>query len=263
MGGEDPVTKAARDARRGPGTPERAQSQRTALTKKSTAPRPGPSAAAAGTSKRKVLGKKSSVAVVNVDSDDGGSSRKKKSKSKKHKRSRSSSSSSSSSSSDSSSEDERRRRKSKKSKKSKKSRRRSPSRDNSDVSSEDETETMSIKFSDPAKVSWDEDKGVLTLEDDGVTDVRMEIRHQLRTPNSDPVMWWKKPFCSEKTTPVRGGGLYLEAAMGVARINELTLKRLHFRSHAVNIKMLLTRNADVNLKEQKVRLKPQVRIMCL
>ena len=254
MGGEDPVTRAARDARRGPGTPERAQSQRTALTKKSTAPRPGPSAAGAGTSKRKVLGKKSSVAVVNVDSDDGGSSRKKKSKSKKHKRSRSSSSSSSSSSSDSSSEDERRRRrKSKKSKKSKKSRRRSPSRDNSDVSSEDETETMSIKFSDPAKVSWDEDKGVLTLEDDGVTDVRMEIRHQLRTPNSDPAMWWKKPFCSEKTTPVRGGGLYLEAAMGVARINELTLKRLHFRSHAVNVKMLLTRNADVNLKEQKVR----------
>ena len=111
---------------------------------------------------------------------------------------------------------------------------------------------MTVTFTDPAKISWNEKKGELTLEDDGMSNVLMEARHKLRGPNADPSLWWKKPFSSEKSTPVRGAGLYLEAAMGVARVNELTLKRLHFRSNAVTVKMLLTRNADVNLKDSKV-----------
>ena len=105
---------------------------------------------------------------------------------------------------------------------------------------------------DPTKVTWDAKKGRLTLEDDGVSNILMEPRHALRTPNSCPSLWWKKPFASEKAAPVRGAGMFLEAAMGVARINELTLKRLHFRSHAVTVKMLLSRNADVSLRDTKV-----------
>ena len=255
---EDPVQKAARLAEErsnAQSTPQPVTTGRRQMMTQRTAMAAQPRAALVPEPTKKAPGKKSSAGTaekpLTVSDDDTEPRRRSK---RKHKtRSRSSSSSS-----ESSSEDERSRKKrskkskKKKSKKSKKSRRRSSSRSDGEESSDEETESMTVTFSDPAKVSWNERKGELTLEDDGMSNVLMEARHKLRVPNADPSLWWKKPFSSEKSTPVRGAGLYLEAAMGVARVNELTLKRLHFRSNAVTVKMLLTRNADVNLKDSKV-----------
>ena len=250
------AARLARERAAGEQNPAPVQRRRPVLTRKTAGAAPTRAAPEPELTRRPQLGKKSapqsSRKELVVLSDGEEETRRRTSKHKKHKRSRSRSGSSSSSSS---SEDERRRKhkKSKKSKKkSKKSRRRSSSRDGDEESSDDEMDAVLVTFQDPARVAWDSKRGELAMEDDGVSNVMMEARHKLRTPNSCPSLWWKRPFASEKATPVRGAGMYLEAAMGVARVNELTLKRLHFRSNAVTVKMLLTRNADVSLKDSKV-----------
>ena len=44
----------------------------------------------------------------------------------------------------------------------------------------------------------------------------------------------------------------MEPAMGHGRVHEATIKRLHHRTSAVSLRMLLTRNSDVHIRDTRV-----------
>ena len=90
------------------------------------------------------------------------------------------------------------------------------------------------------------------LKDDGVSELNMELRHKLRVPNADPAGWWRPPFASRKITPVRGSSMYLEAHMGASRVNPAALKMMHDRVAGLKIRMLLAKNAEVSIRENKI-----------
>ena len=124
----------------------------------------------------------------------------------------------------------------KKSKKSKKKKRSRSSSSDSSASDEDEVVLFDKK---------------LHVKDNGVDVVNMELRHCLRTPSSEPATWWRPPFKSKVSRPIRGAGLSMEAAMGPARVNDATIRRAHDRASCLTTRMLLTRNADVSIKDCK------------
>ena len=107
--------------------------------------------------------------------------------------------------------------KSKKIKKKKKKKRSRSSSSNSSASKEDEVVLFDKK---------------VHVKDNGVDVVNMELRHCLRTPSSEPATWWRPPFKSKVSRPIRGAGLSMEATMGSARVNDAT-------------------NADVSIKDSK------------
>ena len=125
----------------------------------------------------------------------------------------------------------------KKSKKSKKKKKRSRS-SSSDSSASEEDEVVLF------------DKKI-HVKDNGVDVVNMELRHCLRTPSGEPATWWRPPFKSKVSRPIRGAGLSMEAAMGPARVNDATIRRAHDRASCLTTRMLLTRNADVSIKDSK------------
>ena len=53
---------------------------------------------------------------------------------------------------------------------------------------------------------------------DGVSRVAMELRHRLRTPMGAPDSWWKLPFKSNVSRPVRGASLNMEPVLVHARM---------------------------------------------
>ena len=126
----------------------------------------------------------------------------------------------------------------KKKSKSKKRRRRASSSSSSGGSSvsEDDEEIIEETF---------------TVRDDGISDVNMEIRHKFRPPTGDPAVWWKPPFKSEVSRPVRGASINLEASLGHGRIHEATVRRVHHRTAVINVKMLLSKNADISIRDDK------------
>ena len=125
----------------------------------------------------------------------------------------------------------------KKSKKSKKKKKRSRS-SSSDSSASEEEELVLI------------DKKV-HVKDNGVDVLDMDLRHSLRTPTGEPANWWRPPFKSRVSRPIRGAGLSMEAALGPARVNDATIRRAHDRASCLTTRMLLTRNADVSIKDSK------------
>ena len=90
------------------------------------------------------------------------------------------------------------------------------------------------------------------LRDNGVDVVDMELRHLLRAPTSSPDTWWKPPFRSRTSRPIRGAGMNMESCIGHARIHDSTIKRCHDRAALINTKMLLARNADISIKDVKL-----------
>ena len=129
--------------------------------------------------------------------------------------------------------------KSSKKKKGKKSKKRSRSSSSSDDSSmsEDEAELL---------------VETVNIRDDGISEVNMDIRAKLRPPTGAPETWWKAPFKSSVSLPVRGASLNVEPAMGHGRVHDATIKRLHHRTSAISLRMLLTRNADVHIRDTRV-----------
>ena len=125
----------------------------------------------------------------------------------------------------------------KKSKKSKKKKKRSRSSSSDSSASEDEEVVLIDK-----KVH---------VKDNGVDVVDMDLRHSLRTPTGEPATWWRPPFKSRVSRPIRGAGLSMEAALGPARVNDATIRRAHDRASCLTTRMLLTRNADVSIKDSK------------
>ena len=125
----------------------------------------------------------------------------------------------------------------KKSKKNKKKKKRSRS-SSSDSSASEEEELVLI------------DKKV-HVKDNGVDVLDMDLRHSLRTPTGEPANWWRPPFKSRVSRPIRGAGLSMEAALGPARVNDATIRRAHDRASCLTTRMLLTRNADVSIKDSK------------
>ena len=124
----------------------------------------------------------------------------------------------------------------KKSKKSKKKKRSRSSSSDSSASEEEEVVLLDKK---------------VHVRDNGVDVVNMDLRHSLRTPSSEPATWWRAPFKSRVSRPIRGAGLSMEAAMGPARVNDATIRRAHDRASCLTTRMLLTRNADVSIKDSK------------
>ena len=92
---------------------------------------------------------------------------------------------------------------------SKKKKRSSSSGPDSDSPEEEETKLIEKTY---------------TVKDDGVAEVNMEIRHALRTPTGEPSAWWKAPFRSRVSRPIRGSGLNTEAAMGYCRVHDATIR---------------------------------------
>ena len=92
----------------------------------------------------------------------------------------------------------------------------------------------------------------VNLRDDGVSEVNMDVRAKLRPPTGAPETWWKAPFKSSVSLPVRGASLNVEPAMGHGRVHDATIKRLHHRTSAVSLRMLLTRNSDVHIRDTRV-----------
>ena len=129
--------------------------------------------------------------------------------------------------------------KSSKRKKGKKSKKRSRSSSSSDDSSmsEDEAELL---------------VETVSIRDDGISEVNMDIRAKLRPPTGAPETWWKAPFKSAVSLPVRGASLNVEPAMGHGRVHDATIKRLHHRTSAISLRMLLTRNSDVHIRDTRV-----------
>ena len=125
----------------------------------------------------------------------------------------------------------------KKSKKSKKKKKRSRSSSSDSSASEDEEAVLIDK-----KVH---------VKDNGVDILDMDLRHSLRTPTGEPATWWRPPFKSRMSRPIRGAGLSMEAAIGPARVNDATIRRAHDRASCLTTRMLLTRNADVSIKDSK------------
>ena len=125
----------------------------------------------------------------------------------------------------------------KKSKKSKKKKKRSRSSSSDSSASEDEEVVLIDK-----KVH---------IKDNGMDIVDMDLRHSLRTPAGEPATWWRPPFKSRVSRPIRGAGLSMEAAIGPARVNDATIRRAHDRASCLTTRMLLTRNADVSIKDSK------------
>ena len=134
--------------------------------------------------------------------------------------------------------------KSVKSKKAKKDRRKKKKRRSRSSSSED-----SSSSSEEEVEMIDEE---IHLVDDGVSAVDMELRHRLWTPTGAPDSWWKPPFKSNVSRPVRGGSLNMEPALGHARVHDATVRRLHHRTSLVTLRMLLGKNADISLKDSKL-----------
>ena len=126
-----------------------------------------------------------------------------------------------------------------KKKKGKKSKKRSRSSSSSDDSSMSEEEAEMLVET-------------VSIRDDGVSEVNMDLRAKLRPPTGAPDTWWKPPFKSSVSRPVRGGSLNVEPAMGHGRVHEATIKRLHHRTSAVSLRMLLTRNSDVHIRDTRV-----------
>ena len=129
------------------------------------------------------------------------------------------------------------RKKKKKSKKSKKRSRSSSSSSSSD-SEADCSPVMTEKL-------WE-------LRDNGVDVVDMDLRHLLRVPTSDPDVWFKPPFKSKVSRPIRGASLNMEPSLGHSRVHDTTVRRCHDRTALLTTKMLLGKNADISLKDAKV-----------
>ena len=129
------------------------------------------------------------------------------------------------------------RRKKKKGKKSKK-RSRSSSNSSSSDSDTDCSPVMTEKL-------W-------KLRDNGVDVVDMDLRHLLRVPTSDPDTWFKPPFKSKVSRPIRGASLNMEPSLGHSRVHDTTVRRCHDRTALLTTKMLLGKNADISLKDAKV-----------
>ena len=92
----------------------------------------------------------------------------------------------------------------------------------------------------------------LRLRDNGEDILDMNTRHLLRTPTSSLDVWWKAPFRSRVSRPIRGSGLNMEPSIGHARIHDTTVRRCHDRCATLTVKMLLSKNADVSIRDSKV-----------
>ena len=130
-------------------------------------------------------------------------------------------------------------------KKRRKSKKKSKKRSRSSSSS-------SASSSDP-----EDEETVLTdkqfkLRDNGEDILDMNTRHILRTPTAAPEVWWKAPFRSRVSRPIRGSGLNMEPSLGHARIHDTTIRRCHDRCALLSTKMLLSKNADVSIRDSKV-----------
>ena len=90
------------------------------------------------------------------------------------------------------------------------------------------------------------------LRDNGVDILDMDIRHLLRTPTSSPETWFKPPFRGRVSRPIRGANLNMEPCLGHARVHDTTIRRCHDRTALLTTRMLLSKNADVSLKDAKV-----------
>ena len=90
------------------------------------------------------------------------------------------------------------------------------------------------------------------LKDNGVDTLDMDLRHLLRPPTTSPDVWWKAPFRSKVSRPVRGASLNMESVIGHARIHDSTIRRCHDRTALITTKMLLARNADISIKDTKL-----------
>ena len=126
----------------------------------------------------------------------------------------------------------------KKKKKNKKRSRSSSDSSSSDSDSAEESAVMTDK-------TWQ-------LKDNGVDTLDMELRHLLRPPTTSPDVWWKAPFRSKVSRPVRGASLNMESVIGHARIHDSTIRRCHDRTALITTKMLLARNADISIKDTKL-----------
>ena len=70
-------------------------------------------------------------------------------------------------------------------------------------------------------------KQTVSIEDDGISKLDLNLRHFLWIPNLDPEAWWKEPFSSRVSRPIRGATLYLESCLGPSkRVNEVWMNFL-------------------------------------
>ena len=132
----------------------------------------------------------------------------------------------------------------KKSKKSKKSKRR---RRDSSSSSDSEDDEEVITDEEEAVIETD-----YTIRDNGTTVLDLDLRMALRTPNLSPTSWWKAPWASRISKPIRSSSLYLGHVMGAARVHPDTIARVHDRCSPLKVIHLLTRNAEIDAGESKV-----------
>ena len=138
----------------------------------------------------------------------------------------------------------RKKKKAKKSKKSKKSKRR---RRDSSSSSDSEDDEDVITDEEEAVIETD-----YTIRDNGTTVLDLDLRMALRTPNLSPTSWWKAPWASRISKPIRSSSLYLGHVMGAARVHPDTIARVHDRCSPLKVIHLLTRNAEIDAGESKV-----------
>ena len=97
-------------------------------------------------------------------------------------------------------------------------------------------------MSDTANWVW----GNFEVQDDGVSPEKMcwELRTQLRPPNSDPKLWWRKEYIKTTVTmPLRGASLYTKHLCGVHFMNPAIVQSLHERRNFVHYKFLLRKNS--------------------
>ena len=128
-----------------------------------------------------------------------------------------------------------------KKKKKKKNKKRARSSSESSSSDSDGTEEAPVL----TEKTW-------KLKDNGVDTLDMELRHLLRPPTTNPDTWWKPPFKSRVSRPIRGASLNMESVLGHARVHDSTIRRCHDRTALINTKMLLARNADISIKDAKL-----------